>query len=555
MAGSSLVALRTCTTSFPDSSYAQLQLSVPPEATAACLVPPPRSRRQSCPRTCIVRSSAKPLLGKCVDKEESLHCGCKPCACVHFVHMATPLLEHYEGAFVMQNLYSFGRRKNCRRSVIVCTAANTVLDRCNDADDAVSSTKSQWTEEVFSSLQRSLLESQWALQSAQSNLCKVDETASLENVSARNSEESVNLCTHSQQLGSSVVRSGQASARRRRLTARSRAHAMGGNSGFDNCKALNVPVNKKRGKDQERGYTKQMRVCQSLEKAKRELKKKLGYDPSYELWAQSVSMSTAELLSMVREGEIARHKMVRCHLRLVVSVARAYENLGMDVADLILEGSKGLLRGLEKFDHRKGLKVSTYVHWWIRQGITRAIAEHSRLLRVPVYLHEIMVSVKVATNSLRVQGKPVTVENLSSMLNVSTERITRALRTSQAKTRIVSFDKSDDSYGLKMEYNGLHELVADPTGKNDPWSLCNEENLTGFVRDRLSLLTSREQAIIRWVFGIGTEEGARANMTCIAVKYGLSKERVRQIKGRALSKMRPKEGDGSAFLVDIGTQL
>ncbi|MCO5551775.1 hypothetical protein L7F22_005277 [Adiantum nelumboides] len=584
MVGSSLVALRVCTASFPDSNHDQLQLLSPPEATAACLSPPSNSRRQSRPRPCFVRATAKPLSGSCFSKEESFYCRCKPCACVHGGHTAAPLLEPCESVLAMQNSQSFEKRKNRKRIFVVCTSTNTMLDRCNDTDDVVSSAESHWTEEALSSLQRSLLESQWALQSAENPSCK-NEVSLLENFTARSSEESVNLCTHPQQLGDSVVRSGQASARCRRLAGRSKGDALGRCGESDSLKAsivalpvalpvtsavknLKAKVKPDRvqsfvytylkasngcgmlTKDEEKGFTKQMRVCQNLEKVKRELKRNLGYDPSYELWAQSVKLSTEEIIQMVREGELARDKMVHSHLRLVVSVARSYENLGVDLSDLVLEGSKGLLRGLEKFDYRKGHKLCTYVHWWIRQGVSRAVAEHSRVVRVPVYMHDVIFAIRKAKNSLSLEGRPLTVKNISSMLNIPSDKITRALRV---KSKLFSLDKGDCSYGLKNESHNFHELVADPAEKNDPWRLCIEENRLGKVRECLSRLSPREQKVIKWYFGIDTEAGTRATMSSIAVKLGLSKVRVRQIKDRALVKMRrSKESDGrTGLLIDL----
>ncbi|MCO5567474.1 hypothetical protein L7F22_021166 [Adiantum nelumboides] len=576
MVGSSLVALRACTASFPDSNYAQLQLLSPPEATAACPSPPSNCRR----RPCFVRATAKPFSGSCFSKEESSYCWCKPCACVHGGHMAAPLLEPCESVLAMQNSQSFEKRKNRRRIFVVCTSTNMMLDRCNDTDDIVFSAESHWTEEVLSYLQRSLLESQWALQSVDNVSCK-NEISLLENFTARSNEESVNLCTHPQQLGDSVVRSGQASARRRRLAGRSKGDGLGRCGESDSLKdsivALPVtpPVKNMKAKvkpdrvqsfvytylkasngcgmltkDEEKGFTKQMRVCQNLEKVKRELKRKLGYDPSYELWAESVKLSTEELIRMVREGELARNKMVHSHLRLVVSVARSYENLGVDLSDLVLEGSKGLLRGLEKFDYRKGHKLCTYVHWWIRQGVSRAVAEHSRVVRVPVYMHDLIFAIRKAKNTLSLEGRPLTVKNISSMLNIPSDKITRALRV---KSKLFSFDKGDCLYGLKKESHNFHELVADPAEKNDPWRLCVEENRLGKVRECLSLLSPREQKVIKWYFGIDTEAGTRATMSSIAVKLGLSKVRVRQIKDRALIKMRrSKENDGHTdLLIDL----
>lgn len=475
----------------------------------------------------------------------------------HVVQQQPPLAAPQQQTSVFAPLCKL--RKNCSRVSIVC-AAKPFLDHRRDTDAAFFSQELHWREEVLSALQRSLLESQWALQS----LGEEKRNPNLDKSNPNLSQNSMDA----------VVKSGHPSARQRRLRARLRANSVSSNSGEVDLGALQftgpaeMPERKRRRgkakleplhdfvssflrpaagcgmftKDEEQGFTRQMRIRQSLDKAKRKLEKKLGYEPPYELWAHSVQVSTGELLSMVAEGETARNKMLISHLRLVVSVAKHYQNLGVDMADLIQEGSKGLLRGLERFDHRKGYKISTYVHWWIRQGVTRAIADHSRMMRVPAYLHEIMFAVKRGKAQLIHQGKPVTVENLSLLLNVPSNKIERAL---QAKNKITSLDKISTSYGLKMEFNGLHEFVPDQNTENQPWDSLYEEHLIGNIRNRMALLTPKEQKIIRWLFGIDTEGGACSSLSSVGDKLGVSKERVRQIKSAAMNKMQLMGGDDS----------
>ncbi|KAH7405621.1 hypothetical protein KP509_15G078000 [Ceratopteris richardii] len=444
MAGSSVTSLRNCS-AYPDSSQFYLQLIAPPEASASCLHYSSPSTKNLRSRISVVVSAVKHPLCNSFDAEDVLHCRCKPLWGGFGIKTASPS-DCCQVSPMVQAWQCSCKKKTQRRTVVLSGAANSMLDHCsNDTGDFASPSVSYWTEEVLASLRRSLLESQWTLEPADSLLFE-DESSSLESCNANKTWEQLNSHLNTQRLGSAVVRSGKASARHRRLASRSRPDSMSQQNihdGHDNSKDHDFVIptkflaKKRRNKvkldamqgflasflkqssgcgihtkEQEKCYTKQFRIFQNLQKARNELKQKLGYDPPYELWARSVNMSVEELRSMVKEGEIARDKLISSHVRLVVSVAKAYRNLGVDISDLVLEGSKGLLRGLEKFDHRKGYKMSTYVHWWIRQlqGMTRAIADHSRLVRVPVYLHEIMFAIKRAKETLDRRGKPMTVE-------------------------------------------------------------------------------------------------------------------------------------------------
>lgn len=459
---------------------------------------------------------------------------------------------------------NFVRRAGFRVSVLC--AAKSVLDRTTM--DITGSDDLHWTEEVLSALQRSLLESQWALASA--------ESAADENGIAITPIQSKDLIE--------VVRSGRPSARQRRLGSKVRKN-VASNSAARPAFSINVPTTGQPAleerrrkkvkaklepvqdfissflkptnscpaltKDEEQGFTKQMRIRQSLDKAKRKLCTKLGHEPSWELWAHSVHVSTGELLSKVADGEMARNTMMTAHLRLVVSVAKHYQYLGVDMADLIQEGSKGLLRGLERFDHRKGCKLSTYVHWWIRQGVTRAIADRSRMMRVPVYMHETLFAIKKGRAQLINEGKPVTVKNLSKLLNISSTRVQNAL---QVKSKFISLDKVTSFHGLKEEWNGMHEIVPDRNLQSQPWALLERAQTKGHVMKRIATLTPREQMVIQWHYGVGTKGGARSTLTALGEKMGLSKERVRQIKYAAMQKMKSSAED-SSILTNFHTRL
>jgi len=147
-----------------------------------------------------------------------------------------------------------------------------------------------------------------------------------------------------------------------------------------------------------------------LQHQRSKLKEKLGNEPSYKQLAQSLRISAPELRARMRESFLAREMLTMSNIRLVISIAQKYDNLGVELADLIQGGLIGLLRGIEKFDASRGFRISTYVYWWIRQGVSRALAENSKTFRLPTYLHERLIAIRGAKYALEDQGIAPTIE-------------------------------------------------------------------------------------------------------------------------------------------------
>ncbi|KAK9120336.1 hypothetical protein Syun_017953 [Stephania yunnanensis] len=176
--------------------------------------------------------------------------------------------------------------------------------------------------------------------------------------------------------------------------------------------------------------SKKIKAGLSLDDHRSRLKNRLGYDPTDEELAASLSISHAQLQSKLLESSLAREKLAMSNVRLVLSIAQKYDNMGAEMADLVQGGLIGLLRGIEKFDSSKGFKISTYVYWWIRQGVSRALVENSRTLRLPTHLHERLSLIRNAKLRLEEQGITPSIAKIAESLNMSQKKIKMQLRQS-----------------------------------------------------------------------------------------------------------------------------
>jgi RNA polymerase primary sigma factor len=248
------------------------------------------------------------------------------------------------------------------------------------------------------------------------------------------------------------------------------------------------------------------------------------------------------LAERVARGEQrARQHLIEANLRLVVSIAKRYSNQGLPLLDLIQEGNIGLMRATQKFDYKRGFRFSTYATWWIRQAISRAIAEHSRSIHIPVHVVELIYKIKrVARRIYQEQGIEPLPEQIANETGLPRERVIELLNAAEQPISLDAPMADDEEYHLA-------DAIEDTTGVV-PVNHTTDQALQNEIDQALNVLTPRERLIIEMRYGL--KEGNSLSLDEVSTHFHLTRERIRQIEVKALRKLRyPERYEGEREII------
>jgi RNA polymerase nonessential primary-like sigma factor len=283
--------------------------------------------------------------------------------------------------------------------------------------------------------------------------------------------------------------------------------------------------------EQEIVYGKQVQQMMTLQETKEALAKKLDHEPTSQELAEHTQISETEITGIWQRGRRAKQKMIEANLRLVVSIAKKYQKRNLEFLDLIQEGSLGLERGVEKFDPTRGYKFSTYAYWWIRQAITRAIAQQARTIRLPIHITEKLNKIKRVQRELaQTLGRAATVAEIAAELELEPAQIREFLTLSRQP---VSLDlRVGDNQDTELQ-----DLLEDDGISPDAY--LTQELLRQDLQNLLADLTPPQRQVL--ILRYGLEDGNELSLAKVGERMEISRERVRQLERQALEHLRRRK--------------
>ncbi|CAL9053226.1 RNA polymerase sigma factor sigF, chloroplastic-like [Musa acuminata AAA Group] len=270
----------------------------------------------------------------------------------------------------------------------------------------------------------------------------------------------------------------------------------------------------------------QIQDLMRLEEVQQRLQVQFNREPTLAEWAQSVGMSCDVLRSLISSGRRSRDKMIYANFRLVVHLARQYEGKGLKFRDLLQEGSRGLMKSLEKFKPNAGCRFPTYSYWWIRQSIRKAIFQNSRIIRLPDNIYAFLKEIKYARRLCIQEGRLPTNEEIAKRVGITVKKLEKLLLYFRDPVSIQEHAWQNVTF---------QEITADP-GVEIPDLIVAKQLMRQHVHDILKTLKPRERKIIQYRFGM--HENKKKTLSEIGDIYGLSNERIRQLESRALNKLK-----------------